>query len=1158
MTKRRADQSQLDWLWENLGDKAVSGTPEEVGGNAILTKDGVSKLIASQTSRLLASLELIDNEQDTSLLDVFVVRSGGRKDKAFSLDKEDHLVKITQRDSTQIDVDAGITEHIGKPVADFIMKSGNVYTLSMENMVLSGSKTKTIETLVQSGYIYSELIIAPNNDTAITCTDSQNGLYVTLRLSQKKGQIELLKNENGLVAEFKWADGSDVQLREMDWSKYAVDEGNRKGVIYFVKDKKFMVLNGVRYGEIPDDVVRYTTVDEETELKMILLGKLDYLAAGDKENPITLIKLDANDNVSVGDSSVPLALHGSGERFSYNGGEVANKADVDSESKRTDSMINQVNENVSKSIETINEYITNSVNTINGAINDEIRPNINKALNTSEQNKKDIATLNQTVITVNNNLVSSINTINEALNNAINTINGGIDNEIRPAIKELQETSVKWTDVATVENPGRRAIVLKNHDLLLGTDTKGITYTIGMISKWDVVDLGTSKLPINLNTPAGVRPTVQEDGQTGEEANKLAYLSDIEDINTALGNYLTREEFDNLVKDAPEALDTLKEIADKLADNDNVAAALTAQISDLSEKVDEEVSRSTIEDEEAKARLQTLETGLSELKEKAVLYEDVATEENPGRKAILLNNHDTILGKSTDGTAYNLIMLSKWNKTDVGSASVEINLNGSAERPTYNDDEELALMKDIEEIKVPVEFSFPLRMLQDKIYTEEEILGWFGASDVAELKVTIVREGQFYLRYGIQLSGNPYYYKMPIQYIAFESTTQIKMVVIGLDTTNDMPVKYEIIINLDGTIAEGNSNIKVTSSNLAFESDIPSIDGFATKDEVALKANQSDVDFQVNALNEKIDAIAVPTKISELENDSDYQTASDVDNRINQIVGAAPEALDTLEEIAAKLADNDDAVAALTNQIAEKASSESLVSETEARSLADTNLQNDLQSESEARISKDAELEETLGKKVEWMDVATEDNPGRKAVVLSNHDTILGRKTDGTTVNIAMVSKWDKVDMGSTQLPFNMNGSEERPTYNDDKSLVLMDDISDMYSKADMFGDLDPTIFSGGYTIQLLTKLEQSYVDDLGNPTNVDGKPYDASSNPYLVGQPYLVVGSIENIFSYDLYGLNTYNMGMVGQIARIMKVTLDGYDIKISNIEKRLSAIES
>lgn len=1211
MTKRRIDQSQLDWLWETYGDKSISGNPGDVGGDEFLTKDGVAQLIADQTQRLLASLEL-GEETNAGKLPVYVIRANGNKDKAFELDPEDHLIKISRRESTQVDIDNGNAAHIGKPFVDFIMLSGKKYGMSLEDTVLTGSKTKTIEVIVQSGYIYSELIIAPNNDTAITCTDSQNGLYVTLRLSQKKGQVELLKNENGLVVEFKWADGSDVQMREMNWAKYSVDEGNRKGVIYFVKDKKFIVLNGVRYGEIPDNVIYLTTIDEDTGKTAIILPEKSALVQKFGENLINLIKLNDAGSVSIGETSVPANVFGSTDHLSYNGDALSTTKELDAEKRRVDSMVNQINENVASSIETINTFVINSVNTINGAIDNEIRPDIanlkivtsdlNTALTAYKQTTdRAIETLNNTIITINNNvndgfihlktawensvntingaienelrpaikalqetdiainnnLVSAINTINEAITNAVNTINGAIENELRPAIEKLKSGKVDWTDVSTDENPGRKAIVLKNHDLLLGTDTKGVTYNIGMINKWDVVDLGTPKLPINMNTPVGVRPTVQEAGQSGDEANKIAYLSDIDNINAALGNYLTREEFDNLVKDAPEALDTLKEIADKLADNDDVAAALTTQISDLSEKVDEEVSRSTIEDEEAKARLQTLETDLSELKEKVVLYEDVATEENPGRKAITLENHDTILGKGTDGASYNLVMLSKWNKADFGSASVEINLNGSAERPTYNDDEEIALMKDIDAIKLSVEFSFPLRTLQDKVYSQEEIFRWFGVTNAVELKNLITREGQFYLRYGIQLSGNPYYYKMPIQYVAFESANQLKMVVIGLDTRNDMPVKYEIVINLDGTIIEGNSNIKVISSNLAFTSDIPSLDTYATKDEVALKANQSDVDFQVDALNEKIDAIVIPTKVSELENDSTYQTASDVDNRINQIVGAAPEALDTLEEIASKLSDNDDAVAAITTQIAEKASVTDLTKETEARSLADTNLQNNLQSEAEARISKDTELEESLNKKVEWTDVATEDNPGRKSIVLANHDTILGYTTNGAAVNIAMVSKWDKVDMGSTQLPFNMNGSEERPTYNDDKQLALKDDVDAMYSKADMFGDIDPTIFAGGYTMQVLSKLEQSYIDDLGNPANVDGKPYDASSNPYLLGQPYLVVGSIENIFSYDLYGLNTYNMGMIGQIAKIMKVSLDGYDIKMSNMEKRISALE-
>lgn len=49
-----------------------------------------------------------------------------------------------------------------------------------------------------------------------------------------------------------------------------------------------------------------------------------------------------------------------------------------------------------------------------------------------------------------------------------------------------------------------------------------------------------------------------------------------------------------------------------------------------------------------------------------------------------------------------------------------------------------------------------------------------------------------------------------------------------------------------------------------------------------------------------------------------YTTKQEVDNRIQNIIGSAPEALDTLEEIADKLADNDDAVASIIQQISEE------------------------------------------------------------------------------------------------------------------------------------------------------------------------------------------------------------------------------------------------
>lgn len=114
------------------------------------------------------------------------------------------------------------------------------------------------------------------------------------------------------------------------------------------------------------------------------------------------------------------------------------------------------------------------------------------------------------------------------------------------------------------------------------------------------------------------------------------------------------------------------------------------------------------------------------------------------------------------------------------------------------------------------EVNIPIRTLQDRVYTQDEILKWFGVTTVVDLKSIISTGGIQYLRYGILLSGNPHYYKMPIDYCAFESANQIKLVFNGLNTRDDTPCKYEITLNLDGTIIEGNSNIEmiITSTDV--------------------------------------------------------------------------------------------------------------------------------------------------------------------------------------------------------------------------------------------------------------------------------------------------------------------------------------------------------
>lgn len=140
-----------------------------------------------------------------------------------------------------------------------------------------------------------------------------------------------------------------------------------------------------------------------------------------------------------------------------------------------------------------------------------------------EKNAADIAT-------VNNNLVEAVNNINKNVADGFSTINGGLNNEIRPEL----EKAVKYEDVADSNLPERKAIVLKNGDVILGGNLEGGTSSLVQLNRWGVADFGSSSVPFNINTPKDVRPTVQEAGQSGPEANQIAYVSDVAGLSNTL------------------------------------------------------------------------------------------------------------------------------------------------------------------------------------------------------------------------------------------------------------------------------------------------------------------------------------------------------------------------------------------------------------------------------------------------------------------------------------------------------------------------------------------------------------------------------------------------------------------------------------------------
>lgn len=386
--------------------------------------------------------------------------------------------------------------------------------------------------------------------------------------------------------------------------------------------------------------------------------------------------------------------------------------------------------------------------------------------------KKNVQEVAANLVTINENLASSIDAINKK--------------------------AVKYEDVADSNLPERKAIVLKNGDVILGGNLEGGTSSLVQLNRWGVADFGSSSVPFNINTPKDVRPTVQEAGQSGEEAHKIAYLSDIVDSSADL--------------------EEIKEALSEKADKSDVDA--------ISEKLDSKADKDSV-----------------------VEYK----ESGEGRKTIQLANYDSISGIDTKGTGHNLAMVSKWDKADFGAPGLELNLNGSAERPTYNDTEEIALVKDIQ----------------------------VSSSDIEELKAAV--EGK------------------------------------------------------------------------ADKSELEAVQG-----EVALKANQADVDFQVNAINDKLAEKADKT---ELEEAVKYQ-----------------------------------------------------------------------------KFGED-----------------------RKTIQLANYDNISGVATDGTSHNLVMLSKWDVADFGAPGVKINLNGSEARPTYNDDKEIALLEDIEAANDKYISYKELE----SGAKTIEL-------------------------------------------------------------------------------------------
>lgn len=655
----------------------------------------------------------------------------------------------------------------------------------------------------------------------------------------------------------------------------------------------FSTINGGLNNEIRPELekaVKYedTATEQNPGRKTIFLNNHDNICGKTTDGSAVNIAMVSKWNkVDLGSSSVEINLNGSAERPTYNDSKqialledvhgnmetitLVKKDDLTYELQVGDKIAGTINipaDQFLKSVEysaedksltfvfntsegeqtsvvdlssLVDTYVAgNGIELIENGFSIKLDPSSESYLSVSEAGikvegineiKKNVQEVAANLVTVNENLASSIDAINKK--------------------------AVKYEDVADSNLPERKAIVLKNGDVILGGNLEGGTSSLVQLNRWGVANFGSSSVPFNINTPKDVRPTVQEAGQSGEEAHKIAYLSDvesssaqIEEVKAALETKADKADVDSAVENINSALD---QKADKIA-----VDAITEQLATKADAESVDNRFATVnEGLDSKADKIAVDAitekvdGISADLEGVVKYQEFGE----GRKTIQLSNYDNISGIDTKGEGHNLVMLSKWDKADFGAPGVELNLNGSADRPTYNDTKEIALTEDIEAAK---EGLISYKVLEDGSKTielangdslsgvnAEGVAGFNLAKVTPENKVEIGSAGM-----DLNLVGSE---PRPL----FNGSK-------GIALSEDLETKAAEL--------QDNINLKVSQSDL--------------------EAYMSATDTKVSELEEKIGN--VPTKVSELENDANYQSASQVDARIQEVVAGLSNTLEAL------------------------------------------------------------------------------------------------------------------------------------------------------------------------------------------------------------------------------------------------------------------------
>ena len=579
-------------------------------------------------------------------------------------------------------------------------------------------------------------------------------------------------------------------------------------------------------------------------------------------------------------------------------------------------------------------------------------------------------------------------------------------------------------------------------------------------------------------------PTREEVTQQISEATEG--LASEEFVTSAVSGLATEEfvstKVAELVDSAPETLDTLRELAEALTENKDGVTVITEMvgentklINDLSSTVDsnKEEVLGKVDDlavvvEDNKLELSSMVTELSNTVEsdKTELSTkiDEATKDTvkystfaETRKTIQLANYDSISGITTAGSGVNLVMVSKWDKADFGSAQVPMNLNSTDGIVTINDDKIIATIDQIPSVpdvsnfvtteameaavaevegKIP---TIPEDHVTKTELTEElsDVVRYIDYGDATPDRKSIALKNHDNIS-GSTVDGENVNIAMVSKWDKVDLGSA--KVTMNLNTIDQVTINDEKVVATEDQIPDV-SNLAETTyvdskvEEISSKIDSIPVDTFALKEQVSQDIASAVAKVTLDSLGyvaPTVESLGAATSKSVedlttvVNNKID---ASYVDSKVAELVDGAPETLDTLKELADALNDNKDGITALVEQIG---SVDKKVDAITVDSLGAAHADHDhTLSDITDYVAPD------LSNVVRYASYVD----SRKTIQLANYDSISGITTAGDGVNLAMVSKWDKTDFGSSKLPMNLNSTDGIVTINDDKIIATIDDI---------------------------------------------------------------------------------------------------------------------